>query len=501
MARSLTPGAVAKALFGIDPDRDERASQLCAETLLTLAQNGYRAPSDGEELRSPKREQFAVRALALGVNFLDLVEEGRAGDENTTPQLYGEQLAAAQDIRGSANLRLARDTLEGLIDPETHQGQPGGWLLLPFHESLLWYDARRERSRPWRVRKVYMRGSGITLARMLVAPPGDGDAAQLGVAAVEAIKETLQAPSPIARIADQLEAALPERPAPRLEDDETEAWERGAERQLEDLAGRVCRHAEGVMRQGTASGPARLWQLRTILALDLATHALRTAWNATGTAPAEQFLLLSFAGPPRAENRLRQRSEELYRQARLTLRLATVQTLARRMGEIASEDDVDWNEELENRRERLSHVIAELREAEGLGDYERLARLATETADYGRASEGFRVLLQTIGMLAGTGQYRYLTATPDLLAALVGALSAEMPMSSGEFFDRLREEWGFVVGQDAAARTALAGQVDGAELERNARRAEHLMAEAGLALGLSDRTVVVGERAKREARP
>jgi hypothetical protein len=44
MARRLTPGAVAKELFGIDPDRDERASQLCAETLLTLAQNRYRSP-------------------------------------------------------------------------------------------------------------------------------------------------------------------------------------------------------------------------------------------------------------------------------------------------------------------------------------------------------------------------------------------------------------------------------------------------------------------------
>ena len=499
MPRRLTPGAVAKELFGIDPDRDERASQLCAETLLTLAQNGYRAPTDGEELRSPKRDQFAVRSLALRTNFLDLVDQGRAGDDNTTPQLYGELLAAAQDIRGSANLRLARDALEGLIDPETHQGQPGGWLLLPFHESLLWYDARRERSRPWRVRKVYMRGSGISLARMLVAPAAGGEPARLGGAAVAAIKQTLQAPSPIGRIAEQLEDALPERPVPRLEDDESEAWERGADPRLEDLAGRLCRHAEGVMRQGTASGPAKLWQLRTILALDLATHALRTAWDATGTATDERFVLLSFGGPPRAENRLRQRSEELYRQARLTLRLATVQTLARRMREIAPENGMDWNEELENRRERLSHVIDELRGARDREDFERLARLATETADYGRASEGFRVLLQTIGMLTGTGQYRYLTATPDLLGALVGALSAEMPMDSGAFFDRLHEEWGFVLAQDAAARTALAGQVDGAELERNARRAENLMAEAGLALGLSDRTVVIGERAKRES--
>ena len=53
-------------------------------------------------------------------------------------------------------------------------------------------------------------------------------------------------------------------------------------------------------------------------------------------------------------------------------------------------------------------------------DFERLARLATDTADYGRAAEGFRVLLETVGVLAGTGAYRYLTAPPDLLAAMVG---------------------------------------------------------------------------------
>ena len=144
-------------------------------------------------------------------------------------------------------------------------------------------------------------------------------------------------------------------------------------------------------------------------------------------------------------------------------------------------------------------VIDGLDEADGSGDYERLARLAAETADYGRATEGFRVLLDTIGVLAGTGAYRYTTATPDLLGALVGALSSRMPMTSHEFFDALYSEWGLVIGQDQAAHTALVDQVDGAELERNARRAELLMADAGLALDLSDRTVIVGERAKREA--
>ena len=55
----LTPGAIAEELFCLDPDRDERAPQLCAETLLTLVQNGYRAPEAGQLISS---EAPAVRA-------------------------------------------------------------------------------------------------------------------------------------------------------------------------------------------------------------------------------------------------------------------------------------------------------------------------------------------------------------------------------------------------------------------------------------------------------
>ena len=336
MARRLTPGSIAKELFGIDPDRDERASQLCAETLLTLAQNGYG--------RLPTRISWhpqarAVRAaLARARNQLSRDGgSGRVGDEDTTPQRYGAELATGADIRGSRNLALARDALQGLIDPETHQGQAGGWLLFPFHESLLWYDARRERARPWRARKVYMRGSGITLARMLLQPDAGDEASRLGASAVAAIRTALQGPSPVAQIADQLESALPERTVPATEPDEKDAWTRGASPALADLTQRVCRHAEGVMLQGTASGPARLWQLRTILALDLASNALRTAWETANTPLREQFLLLSFGGSPRAENRLRQRAETAYQQARLRLQLATVATLAKAMERVAHE--------------------------------------------------------------------------------------------------------------------------------------------------------------------
>ncbi len=66
-----------------------------------------------------------------------------------------------------------------------------------------------------------------------------------------------------------------------------------------------------------------------------------------------------------------------------------------------------------------------------------------------------------------------------------------------EFFAAVRREWGFVINQESSTGTGLSGQLDGASLERNARRAERVMAEAGLALGLSDRTTMVGERAAR----
>ena len=107
------------------------------------------------------------------------------------------------------------------------------------------------------------------------------------------------------------------------------------------------------------------------------------------------------------------------------------------------------------------------------------------------------MLLESVSALVGTGSYRYLTAGPDLLAAFVGALSAQMPMPSRDFFAAVRREWGLVINQESAADTSLATQLDGAGLERNARRAEKLMSDAGLALGLSDRTTMVGERVGR----
>ena len=470
---------------------------------MTLVNNGYSAPA-ADALVSPKRQLFAVRSLALGSNFLFGKDKGRVGDEDTTPARYGDLLAQGATIRGSAHLKLAQDTLLGLVDPDTQRGQPGAWLLRPFHESLLWYDARKSSpSRPdWSVRKVYMRGSGITLARMLVDPAQE-EAREPGRRAVAAIKEALQSPSPLSRISEQLEAALPRQQAHGLEVDEKNAWSQARDERLADLELRVCRHADGVMSQGSASGPARLWQLRTALSLALAVHVLRTAWEATNTAEEDRYLVLSFGDDARAQDPVRQRSEESYRRARIRLSEATVITLARRMRELGEEGAVDWDAEFEMRRgavaDALQNVCAQLRRMRHpVADeqYRRLARSAVENANYGRSEDGFRVLFESVGLMAGT-RYRYLTATPDLLAALVGALAPRMPMSSREFFAAIRDEWGFVVNQETAAGTSLTGQVDGAALERNARRAERLMADAGLAIGLSDRTTMVGERAAR----
>jgi hypothetical protein len=508
----LTQGRIADELFRISPDRDERASQLCAETLLTLVQNGYAPPDDVNALKSPKRQRFAIRSLALGENFLGGRQQGRVGDDSTTPEEYGARLAAGDQVRGSANLKLAQLTLQGLIDPETHRGQPGGWLLRPFHESLLWYDARKPspRSDEYTVRKVYMRGSGITLARLLVDPP-DSDDAALGRAAVVAINDALTSESLLAEIGSVVEGALPQgQPwtdgTLATEKDEKDAWERGCDERLATLSRQLCQHAEGVMLQGRASGPARLWQLRGILALDLAMHALRAAWDATNTPSADRYLLLSFGGLPRANDPIRQRSEDSYRRSRIRLAEATLQTLARCMRRLKEEGNpTGFAGEFSDTALRaddpnsVSSRLSALPLGAGDEEYLRLARQAVETANYSRGSEdGYRVLLESIGMLVGTGPYRYLTASPDLLAALVGAMSSEMPMSSRQFMSAIRDEWGFVINQETAAETVLATQLDGAALARNGRYAEQIMSEAGLAVGLSDRTTMVGERAARD---
>lgn len=508
----LGPAAIAESLFCLVADRDERASQLCAETLLTLVQNKYTHPRAEEDLISPKRELFAVRSLAVGENFLGGRPNVKVGDGETSADEFGASLARADDFRGSANLSLAQATLQGLLDPETQRGQPGAWLLRPFHESLLWYDARKPnpRSAAYTVRKVHMRGTGITLARILLDPPKRGDK-PLGRSTVDAIRSALNEDSPLSQVSEVLESALPSAESrknarSRVEDDELDSWGRALDPRLEDFANGLLRHSEGVMCQSNTSGPAKLWQFRTILALDLALHLLRCAWEKTDSPVSERFILASVGGPPRSENVIRQRSEDSFRRARTRLSEATIATLAERMRELRVKEKLrafggEFRETRlanEGNLESVSAQLAQLSSKSSYEDFDRLARIAVETSNYTRSSEdGFRVLLESIGMVASTGSYRFITLTPDVLSAMVGSLSAHMPMSSREFFEAVHREWGIVVDQESAASTTLTGHVDGAALARNSRRTEQLMSEAGLALGLSDRTTVVGELVAR----
>jgi len=122
----LAPGAIADELFCLDPDRDERAPQLCAETLLTLVQNGYRTPSEGR-LTSPKRQMFALRSLALGENFLGGRDDGRAGDERDDSRRVRRLVSQAWSRCASSHTSPHGSSLmQGLIDPADPKrpGQP-----------------------------------------------------------------------------------------------------------------------------------------------------------------------------------------------------------------------------------------------------------------------------------------------------------------------------------------------------------------------------------------
>ena len=74
-----------------------------------------------------------------------------------------------------------------------------------------------------------------------------------------------------------------------------------------------------------------------------------------------------------------------------------------------------------------------------------------------------------------------------------------MPMESGTFFRRLKEEWGFVVSDEGAQKTCFIGEVPGSELAANKSRFEDILVRSGLASSMSDTTVVVGERAGRRS--
>ena len=236
-------------------------------------------------------------------------------------------------------------------------------------------------------------------------------------------------------------------------------------------------------------------------------HVARTAWQVTSTPEAERYLLLSFGGSPRAQDPVRQRSEESYRRARIRLSDATVRTLARRMQELAEGSDrVAWPSEFLFRRGSQSDAD----EASISSQLKRLAPTATPRTTCGSRARPSKppttaVAPRTASASCSNQSVRSSapaatgTSPPDrtCLPRSWARCPAQMPMPSRDFFAAVRREWGLVINQESAADTSLATQLDGAGLERNARRAEKLMSDAGLALGLSDRTTMVGERVGR----
>ena len=483
----LTPVEVSKSLFGLAPDRDERASQLAMETFLTLWANGYEDP--GGEPRSPKRRNGALRSLVLRDNFLEGFKED--GEKGRRAESACAKLAGGSDFAGSDGIELAQKAVRALIDDRTLQGSNGATLLAPFHESLLWYDARRSGSkRPWSIRKVNMRGTGVTFGAMLLRD-GSGNGAAGG------IKAALRAPSPLQDLVDRLDEAAPESLDNfTLEPDEETAWAAAGSAVLEPLAERVNRHCRNITDQPHVAPAAKLLQVRLILALDLAHHALSCSWEMIEAPKESRFLLLAFSADERKENEVRIASELAYQSARQQITQAIITQLGRRAEEISEEEgNPDWDAKFE-KRANLDEIAERFSSASKPAEFQELAGLAFEESrgsGYGRPVDAFRVLLESVGLLHGTGQYRYLRPGPDLLAALVGAVGG-MPMPTGDFLGKIWNEWGFLVGDREMTRTTLVNSLDGSLLARNRRILERVLSSSGLAIALSDQTCMVGRQ-------
>jgi hypothetical protein len=395
-------------------------------------------------------------------------------------------------------MRALGQTFKGLIDPQTRRGQKGTWLLYPFHEAMLWHDARIGTNESWDVRKVYMRGSGITLARLLCSPQ-DGDSQVLAKEALTSLRKSLTSPSQISNIAEYLNLSGPTEPNVSVQRDEIQSWESGSATGLATLGNRLARHTHAIFSQQHSGDTAKLWQFRNVLAIDFALHLLERAWDITNTGSTERFILLSISGATaRSENFTRLKSEESYNQCRRRLREAMTTTLQDGMIQLfATDPHLDWSNELENRRNRLERWIHELEGARTPDAFIDIAVGIIEDGSYDRPRDGFRVLAESIGLLHGTGSYRYFTATPDLLESLVGALANRMPMSSRDFFAALYDEFNIVIDPESASKTILQKRLESTESARNARRAERMLIEAGLAQSLSDSTTIVGHRMRQ----
>ena len=339
---SVAPRDVAEKLFGFRLDRDTRSPQLAMEAFLTLAANGY-VDRDEDSLMTPKRGNLSLRSLAMGANFHSGSDKWTA-DGHLVAEV-GESLSRGLDLPGFTNLDLAAESLAAVIDRETtRQADKGRWLLYPFHEALLWYDARPQRAAgTWSVRQVVMRGTGITVASMLSDP-----SLAESPAVLKGIREALTAPSRFAL----LHAALPEAEEEHRDAEENEKrdWIAGRGTEVRPISEALVRHCAAICAQQRLSPAARLWQLRAMFALDIAIGALRIAWERSETPLRQRYLLLSCQ--PLAERRrdfVRQYSEESWNAARRRLAEATVRTLSDLFA--AQPADVEWESAIGIHRE------------------------------------------------------------------------------------------------------------------------------------------------------
>ena len=58
-----------------------------------------------------------MRSLALGENFLGGRDDGRVGDDETTPAEYGASLASGHDVRSSSHLNACSSDSAGARRP------------------------------------------------------------------------------------------------------------------------------------------------------------------------------------------------------------------------------------------------------------------------------------------------------------------------------------------------------------------------------------------------
>src|SRR5262249_3907835 len=161
------------------------------------------------------------------------------------------------------------------------------------------------------------------------------------------------------------------------------------------------------------------------LALDLAHHALARAWETVETPEEYRFLLLSYTPEQRRENRVRIASEDAYQSARQQLAQAMIETLAELAEKLAVDDkQVDWDSQFESRG-KPEELAVKFDDCDEHEDYLSLAGLIFEQSSgggYNRPVDAYRVLLESVSLLGGTGQYRFLRAQPELLGALIGAV-------------------------------------------------------------------------------